>query len=55
MCHPIVTIDSLKRFLCHKDSKSVLRFKIGPEEAGEKIGQTDRQNYMDFNIPYARH
>ena len=25
MCHTIVTIDSLKRSLCHKDSKSVLK------------------------------
>ena len=26
-----------------KNSKNVIRFKIGPREGGEKIGQTDRQ------------
>ena len=26
-----------------KDSKNVIRFKIGPQEGGEKIGQTDKQ------------
>ena len=33
-----------------KDSKNVIRFKIGPQEGGEKIGQTDRRIFVNFNI-----
>ena len=28
--------------LC-QDSKNVIRFEIGPQEGGEKIGQTNKQ------------
>ena len=32
-----------------KDSKNVIRFEIGPQEGGEKIGQTDRQtDFREF-------
>ena len=33
-----------------KDSKNVIRFEIGIWEVGEKIGQTNKQNYVNFNI-----
>ena len=33
-----------------KDSKNVIRFEIGAWEVGEKIGQTNKQNYVNFNI-----
>ena len=35
-----------------KDSKNVIRFEIEPQEGCEKIGQTDKQNYVNFNIDY---
>ena len=30
----------------------MLNFKIGPWEVGEKIEQTNKQNYVNFNIDY---
>ena len=39
---------------CHKESKYVLRFEIGPREGGDKTeqtdGQTDRQTDRDWQI-----
>ena len=33
-----------------KDSKNVIRFEIGLQEGDEKIGQTNRRIYVNFNI-----
>ena len=54
MCHTIVTIDSLKRSLCHKDSKSVLKVDINWWEGcfNERLTyrtykQPDRQTFVN--------
>ena len=54
MCHTIVTIDSLKRSLCHKNSKSVLKVDMNLWKRcfNERLKyrmdkQTDRQTFFN--------
>ena len=57
VCHSIVIIDSLKHFLCHKDSKSVLKVDINWWEGWLKERltyqtdkQTDRQTLRNRHV-----
>ena len=56
-CHSIVIIDSLKHFLCHKDSKSVLKVDMNWWEGWFKEllthrtdKRTDRQTFVNRDL-----
>ena len=61
MCHTIVTIDSLKRSLCHKNSKSVLKVDINWWEVWFKEiltyrmdKQTDRHTFVNRLVDWRK-
>ena len=61
MCHTIVTIDNLKRSLCHKDSKSVLKVDMNWWEGcfKERLThrtdkRTDRQTFVNRLVTWRK-